>query len=168
MQYKSLFLSLTCLGISQITVAELRVIGDFGGESAVHFYEALQPDESMVQAYPNSVPATLSEADILPVVSHRMTPGQVQPVQMSLPGILPIFLVGTDNFSRNWLRSNYDYLRKIGAMGLVVSVRTTKELNELRQLAPELNLMPTPGDDLASRLNLAHYPALLTSEGLSQ
>ena len=53
-------------------------------------------------------------------------------------------------------------------MGLVVSVRTTKELNELRQLAPELNLMPTPGDDLASRLNLANYPALLTSEGLSQ
>ena len=59
-------------------------------------------------------------------------------------------------------------LKKIGAMGLVVSVKTTNELSELRQLAPDLTLMPTPGDDLASRLNLAHYPALLTSEGLSQ
>nr|AAT40801.1 hypothetical protein [Haemophilus influenzae] len=87
---------------------------------------------------------------------------------MNLPGMLPIFLIGTDNLSKNWLHSNYDYLKKIGAMGLVVSVKTTNELSELRQLAPDLTLMPTPGDDLASRLNLAHYPALLTSEGLSQ
>lgn len=168
MQYKSFFLSLVCLGAVVQAQAELKVIGDFGGESAVRFYEALQPDESMVQANPNSVPSTLTEADILPVVSHRMTPGQIQPVRMNLPGMLPIFLIGTDNLSKNWLHSNYDYLKKIGAMGLVVSVKTTNELNELRQLAPDLTLMPTPGDDLASRLNLAHYPALLTSEGLSQ
>ena len=148
MQYKSFFLSLVCLGAVVQAQAELKVIGDFGGESAVRFYEALQPDESMVQAYPNSVPSTLTEADILPVISHRMTPGQIQPVRMNLPGMLPIFLIGT--------------------MGLVVSVKTTNELSELRQLAPDLTLMPTPGDDLASRLNLAHYPALLTSEGLSQ
>ena len=168
MQYKSFFLSLVCLGAVVQAQAELKVIGDFGGESAVRFYEALQPDESMVQAYPNSVPSTLTEADILPVASHRMTPGQIQPVRMNLPGMLPIFLIGTDNFSKNWLYRNYDYLRKIEAMGLVVSVKTTNELSELRQLAPDLTLMPTPGDDLASRLNLAHYPALLTSEGLSQ
>ena len=168
MQYKSLFLSLLCLGAAAHAQAELKVIGDFGGESAVRFYEALQPDESMVQAYPNSVPSTLTEVDILPVVSHRMTPGQIQPIQMNLPGMLPIFLIGTDNFSKNWLYRNYDYLRKIEAMGLVVSVKTINELSELRQLAPDLTLIPTPGDDLAVRLNLAHYPALLTSEGLSQ
>lgn len=75
MQYKSFFLSLVCLGAVVQAQAELKVIGDFGGESAVRFYEALQPDESMVQAYPNSVPSTLTEADILPVASHRMTPG---------------------------------------------------------------------------------------------
>ena len=149
MQYKSFFLSLVCLGAVVQAQAELKVIGDFGGESAVRFYEALQPDESMV-------------------ISHRMTPGQIQPVRMNLPGMLPIFLIGTDNLSKNWLHANYNYLKKIGAMGLVVSVKTTNELSELRQLAPDLTLMPTPGDDLASRLNLAHYPALLTSEGLSQ
>jgi integrating conjugative element protein (TIGR03765 family) len=168
MRLSTVFGAFICIGVSQTTYAKLNVIGDFGGESAVRFYEALQPDESMVQAYPNSIPAMLSEADILPVVSHRMTPGQIQPVQINLPGMLPIFLIGTDNFSKNWLHRNYDYLRKIEAKGLVVSVSTIKELNELRQLAPELKLMPTPGDDLASRLNLAHYPALLTSEGLSQ
>mgnify|MGYP000875506469 CR=1 FL=1 len=168
MQYKSFFLSLLCLGAAAQAQAELKVIGDFGGESAVRFYEALQPDESMVQAYPNSVPSTLTEVDILPVVSHRMTPGQIQPIQMNLPGMLPIFLIGTDNFSKNWLHRNYDYLRKIEAMGLVVSVKTINELSELRQLAPDLTLIPTPGDDLALRLNLAHYPALLTSKGLSQ
>jgi len=143
MQYKSFFLSLVCLGAVAQAQAELKVIGDFGGESAVRFYEALQPDESMVQAYPNSVPSTLTEADILPVISHRMTPGQIQPVRMNLPGMLPIFLIGTDNLSKNWLHANYNYLKKIGAMGLVVSVKTTNELSELRQLAPDLTLMPT-------------------------
>ena len=134
MQYKSFFLSLVCLGAVVQAQAELKVIGDFGGESAVRFYEALQPDESMVQAYPNSVPSTLTEADILPVISHRMTPGQIQPVRMNLPGMLPIFLIGTDNLSKNWLHANYNYLKKIGAMGLVVSVKTTNELSELRQI----------------------------------
>ena len=66
MQYKSFFLSLVCLGAVVQAQAELKVIGDFGGESAVRFYEALQPDESMVQAYPNSVPSTLTEADTGP------------------------------------------------------------------------------------------------------
>lgn len=166
--YKSLFLIVSSLIFTQVCQAELTVIRDVGGESAVRFYEALQPDETMTQAYPNSIPATLSEADILPIVSHRMTPGQVQPIKMNLPGMLPLFLIGADNFSKNWLQSNYDYLNKIGAMGLVVSVNTTNELAQLRQLAPGLTLMPTQGDDLASRLSLAHYPALLTSEGLSQ
>ena len=46
MQYKSFFLSLICLGAVAQAQAELKVIGDFGGESAVRFYEALQPDES--------------------------------------------------------------------------------------------------------------------------
>lgn len=113
MQYKSFFLSLVCLGAVVQAQAELKVIGDFGGESAVRFYEALQPDESMVQAYPNSVPSTLTEADILPVISHRMTPGQIQPVRMNLPGMLPIFLIGTDNLSKNWLHANYNYLKKL-------------------------------------------------------
>ena len=45
MQYKSFFLSLVCLGAVVQAQAELKVIGDFGGESAVRFYEALQPDE---------------------------------------------------------------------------------------------------------------------------
>ena len=44
MQYKSFFLSLVCLGAVVQAQAELKVIGDFGGESAVCFYEALQPD----------------------------------------------------------------------------------------------------------------------------
>ena len=35
MQYKSFFLSLVCLGAVVQAQAELKVIGDFGGESAV-------------------------------------------------------------------------------------------------------------------------------------
>ncbi|ANF71386.1 integrating conjugative element protein [[Haemophilus] ducreyi] len=154
--------------ISLQTNAELRVIADLGGESAVRFYEALQPDSSMVTANPNAIPATLTEADILPIVSHKLTPGHIQPVSMNLTGIQPIFLIGADNTSAQWLQDNYQQLTAMQATGLVVNVKTVDELTTLRRLAPALTILPTPGDDLAERLQLKHYPALLTESGLSQ
>lgn len=158
------------LSVFSVTAAsaKLNVIADFGGESAVRFYESLQPDESMVQAHPDAVPATLTEADILPVVSHRLTVGKVLPVQMDLLGMQPIFLIGADNTSVLWLQQNAQRLVDIGATGLVVNVRTMDELNTLREVVPALSLIPTPGDDLAARLRLQHYPALLTPTGISQ
>lgn len=150
------------------TWAELKVIADFGGESAVRFYESLQPDETMVQAYPNAIPSTLTEADILPIVSHRLSVGKVESVSMDLLGMQPIFLIGADNTSVLWLQQNAQRLVEMGATGLVINVKTIDELNTLREVVPALPLIPTPGDDLAARLRLQHYPVLLTATGISQ
>lgn len=48
---------------------------------AVRFYEGIQPevDESAAN-FPNAIPDMITEADMLPVVSHRLTLGQVNPV----------------------------------------------------------------------------------------
>ncbi|TYA23477.1 integrating conjugative element protein [Aggregatibacter actinomycetemcomitans] len=165
---KTVLILLSSLILPTLTHAELKVIADIGGESAVHFYEALQPDQSMVEAHPNAIPATLTESDILPVVSHRLSPGHITPVSMNLSGIQPIFLIGADNTSAQWLKNNYQQLVAMHATGLVVNVKTVDELMTLRRLAPELPLLPTPGNDLAERLKLQHYPALLTESGLSQ
>ena len=163
-QYLALLLSIYALNTS----AQLHVIADYGGESAVRFYESLQPDETVVAASPNAIPATLTEMDILPVVSHRLTPGKVMPVSLDLTGMAPIFLIGADNLSIQWLIQNNETLERIHATGLVVNVKTPEELTALRQKFPRLTFIPTPGDDLAIRLNLSHYPALLTEVGLSQ
>ncbi|MFY1026556.1 integrating conjugative element protein [Actinobacillus seminis] len=156
------------LGAS-IVSAELPVIADLGGESAVRFYEGIQPevDESAAN-FPNAIPDMLTEADMLPVVSHRLTPGQVNPVTLDLTGMSPLFLVGVDNLSRQWLKQHYDVLLANQAVGLVVNVTTLEELVGLRQLAPNLPLLPTAADDLSRRLKLNHYPALITETGISQ
>ncbi|WP_431521391.1 PFL_4695 family integrating conjugative element protein [Blastomonas fulva] len=59
-------------------------------------------------------------------------------------------------------------MRELGAVGLVVNVESMAALVELRHLAPGLTLAPASGDDLAQRLDLRHYPVLITSTGIEQ
>ncbi|MGV6989219.1 integrating conjugative element protein [Testudinibacter sp. P80/BLE/0925] len=156
---------------SQISVAALRVIADVGGESAVRFYEPLQPvHDDMADVYPNAVPPTLEEKDLLPIVSHLMSPGKVNTQTFSQPlvGIEPLFLLGSDGYSQQWLHKNKVRLLELNATGLVVNVSSFDELLQLRAIAPELPLLPVSADDLAKRLNLSTYPALLTADGIYQ
>ena len=80
----------------------------------------------------------------------------------------PIFLIGADNTSVLWLQQNAQRLVEMNAIGLVVNVKTIEELTTLREVVPSLTLIPTPGDDLAQRLGLSHYPVLLSAIGISQ
>ena len=50
----------------------------------------------------------------------------------------------------------------------MVNVATSAQLENLRQQAPGLTLLPVSGEDLAQRLKLEAYPVLITETGLSQ
>ncbi|MBV6540750.1 integrating conjugative element protein [Ursidibacter maritimus] len=162
--------TLLCLGIFSINIsAELKVIADLGGESAVRFYEPIQPVHSeTAPKHPNAIPSQVTEEQLLPVVSHKWSVGKVQAKSLNLPGALPMFLIGADETSRQWLSQHRDDLVKMNAMGLVINVNTVDEMNILRNIVPELTLMPSPADTLAERLGIFHYPLLLTAEGISQ
>ena len=154
--------------ISLPIYAELQVIADLGGESAVRFYEPIQPIIDESSSVPG-IPSELNEADLLPIVSHMMSPGSVSSRELSLPGMSPIFLVGDDELSRRWLAHHRDRLTQMQATGLVVQVNDIDGLARLRQVAGEqLTLLPVSADDLAQRLQLNHYPVLLSDKGLSQ
>lgn len=166
---KKVIFMLITLGLSFNVLAENIVIADYGGESTVRFYESLQPEHDQnAPHYPNALPSSVSEFDMLPVVSHKLTPGKVENKAFDLAGIQPIFLIGTDNLSRYWITDNYQKLMQLNATGLVVNVDTQQELIALRNIAPELRLLPVSGDDLAERIPLSHYPALITETGVSQ
>lgn len=147
--------------------AELQVIADLGGESAVRFYEPIQPIINETSPAPG-IPSELNEADLLPIVSHFMTPGTVEHRQFELPGMLPIFLLGEDTLSQQWLAANRDKLLQMQATGMVVHVSHLDALNRLREIGGQLPLMPVSADDLAGRLHLTHYPVLIDSRGLHQ
>lgn len=164
--YLNVLLGLCCIALP--ARADVVVIADFGGESVVRFYESLQPEyDESVQLPPNAI-REVTERDMLPVVSHRLTPGQVAPQAFDLTGMSAIFLVGADNLSAHWLEQNRTKLIALNATGLVVNVKTEQELQTLREIIPELSLLPVPGDDLAERMSLSHYPALITETGVSQ
>jgi integrating conjugative element protein (TIGR03765 family) len=152
----------------------LIVVEDNGGVSALPYYEALSPpprqDQKPLPPPMTPVPPDrpLSEADMLPVRSEKLSPGDVARRVIQAPGLTPLFLIGDDTRSRAWLKVRGPALRERNAVGLVVNIETAEALTLLRQAAGGLTLSPVSGDDLATRLGLSHYPVLITATGIEQ
>ncbi|WP_409314799.1 integrating conjugative element protein [Pseudomonas putida] len=115
-----------------------------------------------------SPPAPTTLNWVLPVRSARLSPGAVQPRTLSLPGMTPLFLVGQDAASLEWLSRHAQALQDLGANGLAVEVADARALRRIQLTAPKLNIWPVSGDDIAERLELEHYPVLITPNGLEQ
>ncbi|HIE4390984.1 integrating conjugative element protein [Serratia sp. Je.1.23.a] len=161
-------------GLSLVTtaaLANLNVIADVGGEDASPYFEGINRQEG-AQSSPVAPPAPASPADteaaVLPVATPELTPGDVADRPLQLPGIGALFIVGDDDDSRIWLKSNAEQLKSRHAAGLVVNVSNLPALQALRELAPGVPMAPASGSELARRLQLAHYPVLITDTGLSQ
>ncbi|EBF8126981.1 integrating conjugative element protein [Salmonella enterica subsp. enterica] len=110
----------------------------------------------------------LDEARLLPVITHNLHPGQQPRLALSLPGMTPLFLIGDDPQSAEWLRQRREALKALHATGLVINVATLAQLNSLRAIAPELTLLPVSADDMAKHLPITAYPVLITDKGLAQ
>lgn len=161
-------------GLSLVTtaaLANLNVIADVGGEDASPYFEGINRQEG-AQSSPVVPPAPASPADteaaVLPVATPELTPGDVADRPLQLPGIGALFIVGDDDASRIWLQVNAEQLKSRHAAGLVVNVSNQPALQVLRELAPGVPMAPASGSELARRLQLAHYPVLITDTGLSQ
>jgi len=152
--------------------AELIVVEDLGGESALPYYRAInllpEADASPLLALPAIPVKPYGEEDMLPVKSTRLTPGTVIARALSAQGLQPVFLIGDDRRSREWLVQRGDVLRELHAVGLVVNVDSVDALQELRQLAKDLTLAPVSGDQLAEMIGLQHYPVLITATAMEQ
>jgi integrating conjugative element protein (TIGR03765 family) len=169
-------LSLVSLGAMAQSPAPPLTVVEPGGVPADSYYRELKlkptaakpPTPSTPVSPPTRPTHSYSEADALPVKSPQLSPGTVEKRAIRAPGLVPFFIVGNDARSRMWLREHYAQLRALGAAGMVVNVDTLEELRSLRLLAPDLTLAPSQGDDIAQRLDLSHYPALITSTAIEQ
>lgn len=171
---RGLLVLLAGLPLASLAGEPLIVVEDRGGASALPYYEALnlQPRTNAPARPPiptPQVPATpADEAAMLPVRSAKLTPGTVARRVIEAPGLRPFVVIGDDKASRDWLQRHAGSLHERGAVGLVVNVETAQTLARLRALAPGVPLAPVAGDDLAERLGLRHYPALITATGIEQ
>ena len=151
----------------------LTVVADLGGVSALPYYRSLNLLPSGNQP-PVELPAPklprspIDEAALLPVHSVHLTPGPVTHRVINAPGLNPFFLVGDDEPSRQWVTAHRAVLEHLGAMGFIVQVDSAPALALFRALAHGLTLVPASADDLAQRLDLRHYPVLVTPTGIEQ
>jgi len=122
----------------------------------------------VANAEPGSPPDPNTLNWVLPVRSTRLSPGAVPPRALSLQGMTPLFLVGQDAASVEWLSRHAQALQELGANGLAVEVDDVRALRRIQTAAPGLNVWPVSGDDIAERLELEHYPVLITPTGLEQ
>ncbi len=103
------------------------------------------------------VTQTKSEEFPLPVTS-LIKPGTVNIHAIKNSRLsLVLFVVGDDARSRAWLKAHALQLQKSKALGLVTNVATSRALHELTELAG-LPLQPVDVDELASLLEVRHYP----------
>jgi integrating conjugative element protein (TIGR03765 family) len=116
----------------------------------------------------NSPPAPTTLNWVLPVRSARLSPGAVPSRALNLPGMRPLFLVGQDTTSLEWLSRHAQALQDLGANGLAVEVDDARALRRIQMTAPKLGIWPVSGDDIAERLELEHYPVLIMPTGLEQ
>ncbi|HHR3898212.1 TPA: integrating conjugative element protein [Salmonella enterica] len=157
------------------SLAALNVIADLGGEPAAPFFDAVN-NENNAFTPPRSLnvtpePAPQGPADIsdmLPVTTPEMRAGKVASRALTLAGMTPVFLVGDDALSRQWLILRRDELKRLHATGLVVNVSDKAALSELQQMIPGVTLLPASASEIARRLQLSYYPVLITATGLAQ
>jgi integrating conjugative element protein (TIGR03765 family) len=80
----------------------------------------------------------------------------------------PVFLVGTDPLSRQWLSQHRQSLIELGASGIVVQAESERTFKEMQQLAGGASLAPMAGDWLTAALRGAgapFYPLVILADG---
>lgn len=160
------------LFLAPFTQAQLTVAGDQPSDfTRPHVQVSRPPINNNIQpdwAIYADLPTFADYAWILPVSSSRLSPGQITSRALNMPGLRPFFLVGEDPQSLAWLRQRAAELQEIGAAGLAVEVADTEALARIRVAAPDITILPVNGNDIATRLQIEHYPVLITATSLEQ
>ncbi|MHC8380578.1 integrating conjugative element protein [Pseudomonas sp. LB3P14] len=170
---KRILLASNCiLLLTTFTQLQLAVAGDQPSDYARPHFQAARPSINNRTQPDRAMHADLStfadEAWTLPVRSSLLSPGQIIPRALNMPGLRPFFLVGEDPQSLAWLRQRAAELQKMGAAGLAIEVADTEALARIRAAAPGITILPVNGNDIATRLQIEHYPVLITATSLEQ
>jgi len=152
--------------------AELTVIYDSGDTQPLAPYlQVFEPADHSPRQSPALTQPPLGAADpeaLLPIKSTGLTPGAVQPRAIHRPFSRPLFLIGADAQSRQWLQVHRERLNSIGAVGMLVQADTLEDLRTIARLADGLAILPASATDIAEALEIRHYPVLISSQGIEQ
>ncbi len=130
-------------------------------------YEVIQNNSTEESRMPT--PPMTSQIKDFPIITKAMTPGAlIANKQAPISFMQPIFILGTDELSKQWLQQKHAQLQASHAIGFLIQAQNQAEVDEMKQLAAGLLLITASGDIFARKLKLEHYPVLLTRAGIVQ
>lgn len=100
----------------------------------------------------------------IPFESEAMQPGK--PTFKLIEGMYrPLFIMGMDSISLDWLALNAELLGRLAATGAVVQAKDKADWQRLRDKAREVGISLTllDGDSLAAAYSVTRYPVLFVS-----
>ena len=162
---------LSLLGCAGFAAADPIVLQDQGPTTSIDRYGipaiALPRQPVPLPAQGGNLPAP---APAYPVETPGLSPGAFAPFTVNLPQLAgrPLFIVGSDESSRNWLARHQGRLAQINAAGLLVQAQGPDDYNAMKSLAGALPLAAVNAQELAKTLGLSHYPALVSSGRVEQ
>ena len=152
-----------------LRAGELIVVYEQPGTQPLSAFLTRQPSRERQPLEPPSTHLGVGHVEnLLPIRSPGLTPGRVAARRHTVPFVQPVFLVGSDPASRQWLKRHRRHLKTIGAVGMLVEAGTVKDLEIIATLADGLPIVPASASDIAKALALSHYPVCVTATRIWQ
>ena len=159
----TLALSLSFVALAESTefsdYRKTKVIHDSGGRTTIDYIKEVEFEEPEI------------EQRVFPVKTPEMTVGKVEAdegVNANLMvAVRPLFIIGYDRTSLQWLVENKDWLIEKGAVGYIANVDNAEQVEHLFRLVDnKVYMMPMNTSELAKQLNIRHYPFYMDKEGV--
>lgn len=129
------------------------------------------PEDEGTDLPPIAPPMDVVRQQYVTVRSPSLSPGVQARIAVGKAGTFlprPIFLVGADEASLNWLANHRIQLATLGAVGLVVQANGEADMLKVMRVAGDLPLAAGSGEMLAEQFGLQHYPVLIGPEWIEQ
>lgn len=149
-------------------LAKPEVLADFGGRKSPYPTAAGIKTALAQQAQSSAPPMLRHQPPSQYPLRSNLTVGVVEPYAHHMTVTRPVFILGSDGLSIEWLIKNRQHLASINALGIVTNVDSPEAAERIKSWVPELTVVAVPVDEFTRLYRLTHYPVLIDQEGVKQ
>jgi len=158
--------------------SKLTVLADYGGtpiQNLLYETDDLAVGDYVMENNASKLDARqatgASNPEMYPIRTPSMSVGPISANEaQNIPALYltnPVFIIGYDRVSLNWLEQNIDILAERQAMGMLVNAETPEQYRRVQEIADGRVLIhPLSGEQLSASIQLYHYPAYLDQKGV--
>ncbi len=148
--------------VNAAKIQTTKIIYDGGGRTTQNYISKIAYTGGNVKPSTfNTFPIVTKEMSVGPLGEHEGRDAKF------VAAARPLFIVGYDQVSVDWLRSNAQLLIERDAIGYVVNVENKIQMDYLSNLlGNKIMLLPMNMSEMSEQLNIQHYPFYMDSQGV--